>query len=65
MKLQKNFLRLQNTDNIPVLKNKVDGVDIPPQLKKIWSNNVLRLINSYGYKRLSDEDKAKKNKSVA
>lgn len=58
--ITEEFLRLQNTDNIPVLKNKVDGVDIPPQLKKIWSNNVLRLINSYGYKRLSDEDKAKR-----
>jgi len=56
--ITEEFLRLQNTDNIPVLKNKVDGVDIPPQLKKIWSNNVLRLINSYGYKRLSDDKKA-------
>lgn len=58
--ITKEFLRLQNTTNIPVLKNKIDGIDIPPQLKRLWSNNVLRLINSYGYKRLSDEDKAKR-----
>jgi len=56
--ITEEFLRLQNTDNIPVLKNKVDGVDIPQQLKLDWALKLSRLINSYGYKRLSDDKKA-------
>jgi|GEM_PF-6422571 len=58
--ITKELLRLQNAGELPVLKNEIDGVEIPNHLKRAWANNLEKLFNSNYYQRLKDEDKKKK-----